>query len=76
MSRPLFVRPGMAFPIAFSLMFRDFPFRADRHCHPVAAAHPLSRPDRADSQEQKQNLFHAAGSAVFSGLSTYSNQFH
>ena len=57
----------MAFPIAFSLMFRDFPFRAGRHCHPVAAAHPLSRPDRADSQEQKQNLFHAAGSAAFSG---------
>ena len=48
-------------------MFRAFPFRAGGHCHPVAAAHPLSRPYRADSQEQKQNLFHAAGSAAFSG---------
>ena len=57
----------MAFPIAFSLMFRDFPFRAGRHCHPVVPPHPLSRPDRADSQEEKQNLFHAAGSAAFSG---------
>ena len=68
----------MAFPIAFSLMFRDFPFRAGRHlyCHPVAAAHPLSRPDRTDSQEQKQNLFHAAGSAVFSGLLKYSSLLH
>ena len=66
----------MAFPIAFSLMFRDFPFRVGRHCHPVAAAHPLSRPDRTDSQEQKQNLFHAAGSAVFSGLQKYSSLLH
>ena len=68
----------MAFPIAFSLMFRDFPFRAGRHlyCHPVAAAHPLSRPGRADSQEQKQNLFQAAGSAVFSGLLKYSSLLH
>ena len=66
----------MAFPYAFSLMFPDFRFRAGRHCHPAAAAHSLSRPDRADSQEQKQNLFHAAGSADFPGLSTYSNLLH
>ena len=66
----------MAFPYAFSLMFPDFRFRAGRHCHPVAAAHPLSRPDRTDSQEQKQNLFHAAGSAVFSGLLKYSSLLH
>ncbi|MBP7517201.1 MAG: hypothetical protein KA768_05160 [Desulfobulbus sp.] len=58
---------GLVFSFTFSLMFRAFPFRAGGHCHPVAAAHPLSRPDRADSQEQKQNLFHAAGSAAFSG---------
>ena len=56
----------MAFPYAFSLMFPDFRFRAGRHCHPVAAARPLSRSGR-DSQEQKQNLFHAAGSAALPG---------
>jgi hypothetical protein len=68
MSRPLFCAPRHGLPLRFFFNVPSFSFPGRR---PLPSGRggpsPVAPGLRADSPEEKQNLFHAAGSAAFSG---------